>query len=330
MKTIVKIPEDAEIPLIGLVQVGIIDRGTNLLQLRPTSICNLNCIFCSTDAGKFSKYHVTEYIVEKNYFIDWLKEVVKFKGKIHAFLDSVGEVFTHPKILDIISEISQLDGILSVAVETNGSLLNEDKIDELKELKLSRINLSLHSLNDELNKKLVGCEDYSTERIIETIRYITESKIDLTITPVWIPGLNDEEIPKIIEFAKANIKNKKFPILGIQKYEAHKFGRKPKGVKPISWFKFFRQLEEWEKRFGVKLKISPLDFGIIKSKPLPNPFKVGEKVDVEIKAKGWMENEMIGLARERSITVVNCKENVGKILKVRILRNADNIYIARK
>jgi uncharacterized Fe-S cluster-containing radical SAM superfamily enzyme len=330
MKTLVKIPEDAEIPLIGLVQVGIIDRGTNLLQLRPTSICNLNCIFCSTDAGKFSKYHVTEYIVEKNYFIDWLKEVMKFKGKIHAFLDSVGEVFTHPKILDIISEISQLDGILSVAVETNGSLLNEDKIDELKELKLSRINLSLHSLNDELNKKLVGCEDYSTERIIESIRYITESKIDLTLTPVWIPGLNDEEIPRIIEFAKANIKNKKFPILGIQKYEAHKFGRKPKGVKPISWFKFFRQLEEWEKRFGVKLKISPLDFGIFKSKPLPNPFKVGEKVDVEIKAKGWMENEMIGLARERSITVVNCKENVGKILKVRILRNADNIYIARK
>jgi uncharacterized Fe-S cluster-containing radical SAM superfamily enzyme len=259
-----------------------------------------------------------------------LKEVVKFKGKVHAFLDSVGEVFTHPKILDIISEISQLDGILSVAVETNGSLLNEDKIDELEELKLSRINLSLHSLDDELNKRLVGCEDYSTERIIEIIRYITGSKIDLTLTPVWIPGLNDEEIPRIIEFAKANIKNKKFPILGIQKYEAHKFGRKPKGVKPISWFKFFKQLEEWEKRFGVKLKISPLDFGIFKSKPLPNPFKVGEKVDVEIKAKGWMENEMIGVARERSITVVNCKENLGKLLKVRILRNADNIYIARK
>jgi len=330
MKSLVKIPKDAELPLIGLVQVGIIDRGTNLLQLRPTSICNLNCIFCSTDAGIFSKYHVTEYIVEKNYFIDWLKEVMKFKGRIHAFLDSVGEIFTHPKILDIISEISQLDGIESVAIETNGVLLNEEKIDELEELKLSHINLSLHALDDELNKKLVGCEEYSTERIIEIIRYIAGSKIDLTLTPVWVPGLNDEEIPKIIEFAKAEIKNKKFPILGIQKYEAHKFGRKPKGVKPISWFKFFKQLEEWEKRFGVKLKISPLDFGIVKTEPLPTVFKVGEKVNVEIKARGWMANEMIGVARERSITIVNCKENVGKILKVRILRNADNIYIARK
>jgi uncharacterized Fe-S cluster-containing radical SAM superfamily enzyme len=330
MKSLVKIPKDAELPLIGLVQVGIIDRGTNLLQLRPTSICNLNCIFCSTDAGIFSKYHVTEYIVEKDYFIDWLKEVMKLKGRIHAFLDSVGEIFTHPKILDIISEISQLDGIESVAIETNGVLLNEEKIDELEELKLSHINLSFHALDDELNKKLVGCEEYSTERIIEIIRYIAGSKIDLTLTPVWVPGLNDEEIPKIIEFAKAEIKNKKFPILGIQKYEAHKFGRKPKGVKPISWFKFFKQLEEWEKRFGVKLKISPLDFGIVKTEPLPTVFKVGEKVNVEIKARGWMANEMIGVARERSITIVNCKENVGKILKVRILRNADNIYIARK
>jgi uncharacterized Fe-S cluster-containing radical SAM superfamily enzyme len=330
MKSLIRIPKDVELPLIGLVQIGIIDRGTNLLQLRPTSLCNLNCIFCSTDAGNFSKYRFTEYIVEKDYFIEWLKEVIKFKGRIHAFLDSVGEIFTHPKILDIISEISQLEGIESVAIETNGTLLDEEKIDELEEMKISRINLSLHALEADLNKKLVGCEGYDTERMIEIIKYIAKSKIDLTLTPVWVPGLNDEEIPKIIEFAKREIRNKKFPILGIQKYEAHKFGRKPKGIKPISWFKFFKQLEEWEKKFGIKLRLSPLDFGIFKTNSLPIVFKVGEKVNVEIKAKGWMANEMIGVARERSITVVNCDESLGKSLKVRILRNADNIYIARK
>ena len=329
MKNLVKIPEDAELPLIGLVQVGIIDRGTNLLQLRPTSLCNLNCIFCSTDAGKFSKYHVTEYIVEKNYFIDWLREVIKLKGKVHAFLDSVGEIFTHPEIFDIISEISQLDGIESVAVETNGVLLDEEKIDELEDLKLSRINLSLHSLNDELNKKLVGCEDYNTEKMIEIIKYIAGSKIDLTLTPVWIPGLNDEEIPKIIEFAKAEIRNKKFPILGIQKYEAHKFGRKPKGIKPISWWKFYRRLEEWEGQFKTKLRIFPQDFGIEKRKSLPKVFEIGERVKVEIKAPGWIKNEMIGVAKNRCITVVDCKANIGKILKVKILENKNNLYIAR-
>ncbi|MEM5836584.1 MAG: radical SAM protein [Candidatus Aenigmatarchaeota archaeon] len=329
MKTLIKIPEDAELPLIGLIQVGIIDRGTNLLQIRPTSVCNLNCIFCSTDAGPFSKYHVAEYIVENQYLVDWLKEVIKFKGKIHAFLDSVGEIFTHPKILDLVSEISQLENVESVAVETNGTLLNEEIIKELEELKVARINLSLHAFDDALNKKLVGCKDYNTGKILEIIKTINESKIDLTLTPVWIPGLNDGEIIKIIEFAKKEIRNEKFPCLGIQKYEAHKFGRKPKGIKEMSWFKFFEKLKEWEKKFGIKLRLSPSDFGIKKAKPLPKPFKVGEKVKVELKCKGWMENEMIGVARERSITVVDCKESFGKIVKVKVLRNADNIYIAR-
>ncbi|MEM5773183.1 MAG: radical SAM protein [Candidatus Aenigmatarchaeota archaeon] len=329
MKNLIKIPKDAELPLIGLVQIGIIDRGTNLLQIRPTSICNLNCIFCSTDAGPFSKYHVCEYLVENQYLIDWLREVIKFKGKIHAFLDSVGEILTHPKILDLISEISQLEGVESVAIETNGTLLNEEMVKEMEELKLARINLSLHALDEELNKKLVGCQEYSTKRILELIKFISGSKIDLTLTPVWVPGLNDQEIPKIINFAKRTIKNKKFPILGIQKYEAHKFGRKPKGVKQISWFNFYKQLEKWEREFNVRLKLQPSDFGIKKVSQLPVQFKVGEKALVEIRAQGWMENEMIAIARQRSITVVNCKASLGKLLKVRILRNADNIYIAR-
>ncbi|MEM5836127.1 MAG: radical SAM protein [Candidatus Aenigmatarchaeota archaeon] len=329
MKTLVKIPEDTDLPLIGLIQIGIIDRGTNLLQIRPTTICNLNCIFCSTDAGSDSKYHVTEYIVEKDYLIEWLKEVIKFKGSVHAFFDSVGEILTYPNLLDLLSDVSQLKGIKSLALETNGTLLTEEMVRELEEIKLDRINLSLHALDDELNKKLTGCPEYDTNRIIELLKFIASSKIELCLTPVWIPGLNTQEIPKLIEFAKVNIKNKKFPILGIQKYEAHKFGRKPKGVKPISWYKFFEQLRRWEAEFKIKLKLLPSDFGIEKTKPLPFVFKIGERVLVEIRARGWMPNEMIGIAKQRSITIVDCKESLGKLMKVRILRNADNIYIAR-
>jgi uncharacterized Fe-S cluster-containing radical SAM superfamily enzyme len=328
MKKIVGIPQDAELPLIGLIQIGIIDRGTNLLQIRSTTLCNLNCIFCSTDAGPFSKYHVTEYIVEPSYLTEWVKEVIKFKGSIHAFLDSVGENFTHPRFIDIVANISQLENVQSIALETNGVLLDEGKIEELAELKLSRINLSLHSLNDELNKKLTGYENYSTERILELIEFITKTPIELTLTPVWIPGINDKEIPKLIELAK-KIKNKKFPPIGIQKYEAHKFGRKPKNVEPISWWKFYRKLEDWEKQFKMKLKLNPQDFGIEKQKSLPLAFKKFEKVKVEIAVPGWMENEMIGIAKNRAITIVNCKANIGKRINVKILENKNNIYIAR-
>lgn len=328
MKKIVKIPQDAELPLIGLIQIGIIDRGTNLLQIRSTTLCNLNCIFCSTDAGQFSKYHVTEYIVEPSYLTEWVKEVINFKGSIHAFLDSVGENFTHPRFIDIVANISQLKNVKSVAIETNGVLLDEEKIEELAEIGLSRINLSLHALNDELNRKLTGYEKYSTERILELIEFIKKTPIELTITPVWVPGINDEEIPKLIELSK-KIKNKKFPPIGIQKYEAHKFGRKPKNVKEISWWKFYRKLEDLEKQFKMKLRLNPKDFGIEKQKSLPLTFEKFEKVKVEIAAPGWMRNEMIGIAKNRAITIVNCKANIGKIISVKILENKNNIYIAR-
>ncbi|MDI6806573.1 MAG: radical SAM protein [Candidatus Aenigmarchaeota archaeon] len=327
-KKIIRIPQDAELPLIGLVQIGIIDRGTNLLQLRPTTICPLSCIFCSVDAGPNSKYHFTEYVVKLDYFLDWLKEVMKFKGKIHAFIDSVGDPLTYPKIVDLVQAIKELR-VESLALETSGYLLNENLVDELAEIGLERLNISIHALDEELAKKLAGCEAYQVERIIEIIRYIAESQIELLVTPVWIPGLNDDEIPTIIELIKKINRNKRWPFLGIQKYEEHKFGRKPRGVKAISWWKFHQKIREWEKEFNLKLTISSKDFGIEKRVSLPLVFERGEKIKVRIAAEGWMKNEMIGIAKDRSITLVDCRAKIGDEIRAKILRTKDNIYIAR-
>ncbi|MFP3179020.1 MAG: radical SAM protein, partial [Thermocladium sp.] len=38
---------DERYPLVGSLAFGIIDRGTNVIEVRPTSICSLSCIFCS-------------------------------------------------------------------------------------------------------------------------------------------------------------------------------------------------------------------------------------------------------------------------------------------
>jgi len=329
MKKIIKIPEDAEIPLIGLIQVGIIDRGTNLLQIRPTSIYNLNCPFCSTDSGQFSLFHSTEYIASLDYLLDWIEEIIRFKGRIHAFIDSVGEPLTYEKIIDLIHSLSEME-VESIALETNGTLLNEKIVDEMKEAGLERINLSIHALDESLAKELAGTKDYDVKRIMEIAKYISESGIELLVTPVWIPGINDHEIERIIEFVKSINKNKRWPFLGIQKYEIHKYGRKIKEVKPISWWKFFKKIGEWEKRFGVKLRLRPEYFGIRKTKIYPIIFKKGEKIKVKVKCEGWMRNEMIGVANNRSITVVNCKAKAEDIIKVKILENKHNLYIAEK
>lgn len=324
MKQVIRIPKDIELPLVGSICFGVIDRGTDLLQIRPTTICPLSCLFCSVDAGPNSKTRVTEYTVDSNYLIEWAEEIAKYKGnyELQMHID-FGDPTTYSELTELIQGLREIKGVERVSMETKSLLLNEEKIDELAEAGLTRINLSLDSLDDEVGRKLTGTRSYDVRRITELARYVAK-RMDLLIAPVWVPGLNDEEIPKIIRFAKeVGI------TLGIQKYEAHKFGRKPKGIKPITWSNFYQKLKEWEGGFGVKLKISQKDFSINERKMLPIVFEKGKKVKVKIKAPGWMNGEMIGVAKDRCVTVVGSKAEVGDEAIVRIIENKHNIYIGR-
>jgi hypothetical protein len=151
----------------------------------------------------------------------------------------------------------------------------------------------------------------------------------LLIAPVYIAGLNENEIPKIIEFAKELGCGKVWPSLGIQNFETHRFGRKPT-KKKLTWWKFYHALDNWEKQFGIKLKLTPKDFGIHKAPSLQTLFERGEKIRTDVKAPGWMKNEMIAVAKDRCITVVDCDNDIDDEIKIKILENKHNIYIAEK
>src|SRR3989338_539992 len=43
------IHRNSGIPLIGTNYFGIIDRGTNTIEVKPLTSCNISCIFCSVD-----------------------------------------------------------------------------------------------------------------------------------------------------------------------------------------------------------------------------------------------------------------------------------------
>ena len=97
----------------------------------------------------------------------------------------------------------------------------------------------------------------------------------------------------------------------------------------MSWTSFYRKLRVWEKKYGVKLRLKKSDFGIFPMRIVPLTFRKGEKVRVRIVAPGWMKNEMIGVAKDRAITVVGTKAGIGDLVNVRIIKNKHNIYIAK-
>ena len=321
---IVKIIKESGIPLIGVIQFGIIDRRTNLIQIRPSTSCNLNCTFCSTDAGIHGK-HSVQYEIEYNYLIEWVKGIIKLKEceEIEANIDSVGEPALYHDLIKLIKELKKIPEIKFISMQTNGTLLAKEKIKQLEKAGLNRINLSIHSLNKELAQKLSGMSAYNIEKIKTLASLIKNSKIELNITPVYLPNINDKEIEDIIELAKELKCN-----IGIQKYETYKYSRKEKKAKEQNWFKFYKKLGEWEKEFSYKLKYGPLDFNLKKTKPVEKAFEVNEKVNIEIKLPGWYKNQMIGMAKNRLITVLNCNSPLNSKIKAKIISNDNNIYIA--
>ena len=322
------------IPLIGCIAFGIIDRGTNLLQIRPISTCPLSCIFCSTDAGPKSRIRQSEYIVPLDYIVEEFRRIVKFKGafRIEAHIDTVGDPITYPKIVDLVHELSQVKGVETISLQTHGSILDEKILDRLSAAGLTRINFSIDSLDADLAKKLADTEWYDVTKSMRLMYYLTsETSIDLLVAPVWIPGLNDEDIPKIIRFALKIGAGKRFPPLGIQKYIIHKRGRKARGIKPHSWREFYEKLKKLESKFNVRLILKPSDFGIHHRRIIPVPYKKYSLIKVKVVGPGWLKGEKIAVTSkgDRSVTLINANEiPIGAKVKAKIIRNKNNILIA--
>lgn len=327
-----RITSDSGIPLVGSVGFGLIDRGTNVIQVRPTSICPLSCIFCSTDAGPRSKRRLTEYMVELDYLVDEFRRLVRVKDCrfIEAHIDTVGDPLTYPKLPELCQALRETPGVEVVSLQTHGHLLTEKLVDRLEAAGLSRINLSIDSLDPELARKLSGTESYDVERIVGLAEYIAASKIDLLIAPVWVPGVNDGDIERLIELALKIGAGRRWPPLGIQKMLIHKHGRKPKGVRPMSWGEFYRRLRRLERSYGVKLVLKPEDFGTHRCRGLPLVFRRFEKTWVKLVGPGLFKGEKLGVARGRVLTVVDAEEApIGSRIRVKVIRVKDNIYMAR-
>ena len=330
-RTLVHVERPA--PLMGAVFIGVIDRGTNVLQVRPTTLCNLSCIFCSVDAGPRSRWRRAEFLIrDYEWLVAWVEEVARYKGvRVEALIDGVGEPTTYPWLTRLIRRLKESPLVETVALETHGQSLDERVIREWEEAGLDRINLSIDALDPRLAKRLAGVEWYDVERVKRLAEFIArETRIDLHVTPVWVPGVNDEEIPRIIRWALEIGAGKRWPPVTIQKYLVHRHGRRVPGVRELPWRLFWRKLREWSNELGVNLAPSMEEWGMRRARKVPEVYRVGEIVEVEIVSPGWLRGESLAVTLDgkRMVTVLGVFET-GSRLEARIVSNRDNIYVAR-
>ncbi|MEG0773951.1 GTP 3',8-cyclase MoaA [Clostridium sp.] len=171
-------------------------RKINYLRISLTDRCNLRCIYCMPD----DKYNV-KTCEETINFQDILKVIkasaalgvtkVRFTG---------GEPLIVKGIEKLIYETSKVCGIEDISLTTNGILLG-DMAEELKRVGLTRVNISLDTLNEK--KYDVITRGGKVGKVKEAI----EKCISLGIKPVKInsvlmKGINDNEIEDFIALTK--------------------------------------------------------------------------------------------------------------------------------
>jgi len=316
------IREKDNIPLIGTHLFGIIDRGTNVLQIRSISGCPLNCIYCSVDEGQSSRKEST-FEVQVDYLLKEVNKVIEYKevNDIEAHIDGVGEPLLYKEVVNLVKGLRNNPSIKIISMQTNGVLLTDELLAELKNAGLDRINLSINTLNFDTAKILSGNTDYDVYKMKLLAEKISKSGIKLLLAPVIVPGFN-EDIDDLIVFAKSVN-----AMLGIQKYDSYKHGRRLK-VKEWTWFKFNNYLKELEKKHGMKLVLKKEDFNIRKVKSMPIIYKVGEVVSAKIVLPGWLSNEVMISAKNRLITVFGSKKRIGDSIKAKIVKTKHNLYLA--
>ncbi len=127
-------------------------RTIDYLRISVTDRCNFRCVYCMPEDGVTLKPHGAMMTLEE---IERLVYVASGLGISRIRLTG-GEPLVRLGICDLISSITKMDGIDSVALTTNGVLLPR-MAGDLKEAGLSRVNISLDTLDPEQFHQITRC-----------------------------------------------------------------------------------------------------------------------------------------------------------------------------
>ncbi|SFR81331.1 GTP 3',8-cyclase MoaA [Maribacter stanieri] len=171
------------------------NRAINYLRLAVTDRCNLRCNYCMPEEGiNFAKN-------DKLFTIDELvrlSEIVVAQG-IDKIRITGGEPFVRKDLMVLLRSLSKLEGLNDISVTTNATLIGPH-INELKELGIKNINVSMDAINRETFERITRRNEYDVV-YNNIIRLITEG-FNVRINFIALEGQNTEDIIPMLELTK--------------------------------------------------------------------------------------------------------------------------------
>lgn len=170
-------------------------RNFKYLRLSLTEKCNFKCNYCLPDGYKGCPARHLDLNEITNLAFAF-KELGIEKIRLTG-----GEPTLRADLVDIVETLKNLVGIEQVALTTNGFRLERD-LERLKSAGLDSLNISLDSLQREKFKKICGAD--KCEPIKRSIdRALALGIKNIKLNCVLLKGLNDDEFPQFLDFAKS-------------------------------------------------------------------------------------------------------------------------------
>jgi len=171
-------------------------RVVEYLRVSVTDRCNLRCSYCMPPGGvelskKCDILRYKDLLALLEIFAGLGVRKVRFTG---------GEPLVRKGIVDFIRQVRGIPGIEQIALTTNGVNLRRHA-HGLKEAGVSRVNVSLDTLDRDRFEKITGFD--SLETVLDGIEGALQAGIEsVKINMVVIKDVNDGEIERFAELSR--------------------------------------------------------------------------------------------------------------------------------
>ncbi len=172
-------------------RLGIPLNGT--FELTP--LCNMNCRMCYVRMDRKQQEAVRPLRTAEEWLV--LGEEAKERGMTYLLLTG-GEPFMRPDFRQIMQGLHRMGFVLSI--NSNGTMINEETVEWLKETPPVRINITLYGASDETYERL--CQNpRGFTQVTKAIHLLKEAgilvKLNCSVTPY-----NAEDLEQIFSFAE--------------------------------------------------------------------------------------------------------------------------------
>lgn len=171
-------------------------RTASYMRVSVTDRCNLRCTYCAGEAKNFIPH---PDILRYEEILDLMELAVKLGVEKIRFTG--GEPFVRKGFADFLVSAAERFPNVDLCMTTNATLIGEH-VKRLADAGIRRVNISLDTMIPGKYREITGRDEFHTVRA--NIDRCLEADMKVKVNAVAMRGVNDDELPAFVEFARSN------------------------------------------------------------------------------------------------------------------------------